>query len=87
MLERARQESVSRANHDLSFSDRNADPTQQRIGVGTAAETMKIDKFGSVGSMQIKQQCGVRKKRGRKKKRYRNKLRRCGTRCGEQQKP
>lgn len=68
MLERARQESVSRANNDLSFSDRNADPTQQRIGVGTAAETKKIDKSGSVGSMQAKEQCGVRKKEEEKKK-------------------
>lgn len=69
MLERARQESVSRANNDLSFYDRNADPTQQRIGVGTAAETKKIDKSGSVGSMQAKEQCGVRKKEEKKKKR------------------
>lgn len=62
MLERARQESVSRANNGVSFADRNADPTQQGIGVGAAAETKtkKIDVSGSVGSLQVRELCGVR---------------------------
>lgn len=56
MLERARQESVSRADNAVSVADRNAGPTQQRIGVGTAAETKKIDGSGSAGSLQVRQQ-------------------------------
>lgn len=65
MLERARQ-SVSRAANAVSVAGRNADPTQQRIGVGTAAETKKIDGSGSAGSLQVREQRGVRrmKKKG-----------------------
>jgi hypothetical protein len=54
----------------VSFAGRNADadPTQQRIGVGTAAETKKIDGSGSAGSLQVREQCGVRRMKKRMKK-------------------